>query len=102
MQKKKKEQNTTVLDAVSDAVLGQPEKGLTLGETYARRLSSTVLNGEWWKEQLQIEDGTGKAGATDSWEFRVYFNPDGPGNVQLLKGMNTSQQEAIAAATSQR
>jgi hypothetical protein len=97
VQKKKQEQSTTVLDAVSDAVLGQPDEGLTLRETYARRLSNTVLSGEWWKEQLQIEDGSGKPGAADAWEFRVYFDPDGgDGTLKLNDHAGDAQAQADA------
>ena len=94
IQKKKEEQNASVLDVVSDAVLGQPEEGLTLSETYARRLSDTVLNGEWWKEQFQVEDGSGKPGASDAWELRVYFNPDaGDGSLKLHDHLSDEQEQ---------
>ena len=80
VKQKKAEQETNFLDTATEVVFGKPDEGLTLPETLLRRASNTVLNSQWWVDQLEIEDGSGESGGNSSWEYRVYFNPDVKGS----------------------
>ena len=60
-----------------------------------RRASETILSSKWWLNTLQIEDGSGDAGDPSSWEYRVYFDPSGAGDMRL--GDHLAEEEAAKA-----
>jgi len=83
VREKKKENETPILETVVNTVFGQPDEGLTLPETYARRVSNTVLSSSWWLDTMQIDDASGDRGSPSSWEFRVFFDPNSAGSLKL-------------------